>query len=376
MGHCPYCGAEMPEEAATCPRCRSYMSEDSGRRFRPLPGIFHPAVTLAIIILVSGALLAADLLYEGPQGPGKEPVAAGSGGDDDKSGKSASDERKADRGKDRDRGRGQGGRRGRADKGPEAGGTQYSRVLTYESKVMEILDRVDNTSMEMDELKDKHDKDSVRKMGEKIKELHDLQREIRGLSTMPQLQYAHNHLARFVSQLHRTYRRYMIYMQSREKRQLRLAEQDMTRAEKLRQSGLSELEAQKKRLAPEPPPAPKQPEPEPVEADTAGPSDKESQQTPPSEDDRYEEEGYEEDGTFPGDTFPEGDSVYYEEGGTVYYDEGGTVYYDDGSTVYYEDGATVYYEDESTVYPEEGGTVYYDEGHEQAPGGGGFGPRY
>jgi|GEM_PF-5769896 len=372
MAHCPYCGAEMPEESATCPRCRSYMREDGGRS-RPLPRILHPAVALVIIVLVSGALLAADFLYDGPKGPDKRPVASGSGGDEGKSEKSASDEKRADRGKGRNQGRGQGGRRGRADRAQDSGGSQYSRVLTYESKVMEILDRVDNASMEMDELKNKHDKDSIRKMGEKMNELHDLQREIRGLSTMPQLQYAHNHLARFVSQLHRAYRRYMIYMQSREERQLRLAEQDIARAEKLRQSGLSELEAQKKRLAPEPPPAPEQPEPEPepVEADTVGPSDKESTQPSPAEDEQYEE-----DGTLPGETVPEEDGVYYEDGGTVYYEDGGTVYYDDGSTVYYEDGATVYYEDGATVYPEDGGTVYYDEGYEEAPGGGGFRPRY
>ncbi len=354
MAHCPYCGAEMPENAAACPRCKSCVGEERKSRPRSLSRLLHPAVTLAIIVLVSLGIGAVDLLYE-PANGDKKPAVARTDRDrqGSKAGKSGQNQPSPD---DRNLNGGRGREKGKEDESKNA---LYNRVLDYEKRVMEVLDKVDSVSMKMDELKSKRDKASIAKMGEKLKELHDLQREIRNISSLPQLQYAHNHLARFVSMLTRAYRRHMIYMQSRQERQIRLAEEDMTRAEKLREQGLSELEEHKKRLAPPLPPTPpapppeekpEPPQPEPADEDTTGtaPAEtvKEYPPMPPATDD--------------GQTVMDGGSIYYEDGDSVYYEEGGTVYYEDGATIYMEDSDTVYYEPH---YEEAPGEKRYEPGY-------------
>jgi predicted nucleic acid-binding Zn ribbon protein len=52
---CPYCGAEVLEDVAQCPRCGNFMSEEDAPRRRPV-WVLMVAVVLIIAIVVTWVL--------------------------------------------------------------------------------------------------------------------------------------------------------------------------------------------------------------------------------------------------------------------------------------------------------------------------------
>lgn len=258
MIQCPYCSAEMGDEAASCPKCLSLLIESGEeRKSFPLPRLLHPRVAMVFVSVLAVGLI--GLVYRTRietwifHSPGKTSLRAGPAAGDTASVAPGSEKTSA---------------------GPAAADQSkeelYNQIAEYENAVLELLKQADGLAQDLDKFRSSNDKKNVAPMGQKLSEFQGLLSKIRSLTPVAPLARTHTSLSNSFALRQRGYREMMVYLQSGDLARLNSGQNDLSTADKYRKQALDDIKRIKERYAPPPAPTPT-PQPAATAAETPAP---------------------------------------------------------------------------------------------------------
>ncbi len=357
MIHCPYCGSEMPDDARSCPACKSMLVEGGDRRGSDFPRIFHPLAAAIAVILLSGGLLALSLggsknggksarnaPVEGENQPGPPPGAQRERETSDRRGEPANTA---------------------SDNIIPA--SEYEQLKEYGDQAAAILEKAKPIHQEIMRAVTRNEKLGIPAITEKLREFQQLTSMMRSLKPPGRARRAHTRLANSLAIRQRGYRNMMVYLESGDIQRLDRGRSDMEVAEQNASEGLAEIEEMIETLEPErPEPEPEvsapvaEPEPEPEASDESrvgadGLTEKERLELMERRRREAQERRNRRAGITP-DRKPRPENEYLPEeplpGETLYPEDGETVYPPEDDADYLPPEYDVYPEDEEPVYDE------------------------
>jgi hypothetical protein len=260
MIQCPYCGADMDDNARSCPKCLSMLVAETGRDAGTAYPVWrHPATALIVILLLSAGLLLASIKIapaspKGKDNPAEKKAAAPPPGNV-AAGPAPNPA----------------GPPPPAPAPPTPNGEALSseEFTAYETQITAIFTETDALTAEIDKLFNQKDDKAGDQLAGKAKQLQLQVQKLRRVDPPKVLNPVHSKLANALSMLSRGYQELARFQKSGDTTRLNKARKDIDTARQKRQDALNEVANFKAtvkppELAPAPPASDaKSPEPTP-----------------------------------------------------------------------------------------------------------------